>query len=65
MTQPYWLSREEVLALHGMMLSQYDGMSGVRDEHLLESALAKPQNLLAYGTQSLARLAADTTLRAW
>ncbi|MGV3531119.1 MAG: type II toxin-antitoxin system death-on-curing family toxin [Chthoniobacteraceae bacterium] len=59
MIQPYWFSREEVLALHGMMLAQFGGMSGVRDEHLLDSALAKPQHLLAYGSPGLARLAAS------
>ena len=59
MIQPYWFSREEVLALHGMMLAQFGGMSGVRDEHLLESALAKPRHLLAYGSPGLARLAAS------
>ena len=59
MKEPYWLTREECMALHGMMLSQYGGLSGVRDENLLESALAKPQNLFAYGKPSMAQLAAS------
>jgi len=56
--EPYWLTREECLALHDMMLSHYGGMAGVRDEHLLESALARPQQLLAYGKPDMAKLAA-------
>src|SRR3954470_19025579 len=49
MKEPFWLSREVCLALHDMMLSQYGGMAGVRDENMLESALAKPLQLFHYG----------------
>ena len=59
MKEPRWLTREECLALHAMMLSQYGGMSGVRDDGLLDSALAKPQNLFAYGKPKMAELAAS------
>ena len=55
---PVWLDRTEALAIHEMMLAQYGGLAGVRDEGLLESALAKPQNLFAYAKPSLAELAA-------
>ena len=58
MKEPYWLTREECLALHDMMLSQYGGIVGVRDEHLLESALAKPRQLFAYGKPNMAGMAA-------
>lgn len=58
MREPYWLSREECLALHDMMLSQYGGIAGVRDENLLESALARPRQLFAYGTPDMAEMAA-------
>jgi len=57
--QPIWLNREDCLAIHEMMLSQHGGLAGVRDEGLLESALAKPQNLFAYGSPTLAQLAAS------
>ena len=59
MKQPIWLNREDCLAIHEMMLSQHGGLAGVRDEGLLESALAKPQNLFAYGSPTLAQLAAS------
>ena len=59
MREPIWLNREDRLAIHEMMLSQHGGLAGVRDGDLLESALAKPQSLLAYGSTSLAEIAAS------
>lgn len=61
MKEPYWLTREECLALHDMMLAQHGGLRGVRDDHLLESALAKPQHLFAYGSPTMMDLAASYT----
>lgn len=58
MKEPYWLTRDECLALHDMMLSHYGGMAGLRDDHLLESALARPRQLFAYGKADPAKLAA-------
>jgi death-on-curing protein len=59
MKEPVWLNRTDGLAIHDMMLAQHGGLAGVRDEGLLESALAKPQNLFAYGSPTLADLAAS------
>jgi len=59
--EPYWLSRSECLLLHDMMLEQYGGCSGIRDEGLLESALARPQQLHHYGTPSMTEMAAAYT----
>ena len=47
--KPTWLTNPEVLALHAEALAQFGGAAGVRDLSLLESALAKPLNLMAYG----------------
>lgn len=58
MKEPYWLTREECLALHDMMLADYGGIAGLRDEHLLESALSRPQQLFHYGKPTLAEMAA-------
>lgn len=58
MKAPYWLSRQECLALHDLMLSHYGGISGLRDNNLLESALAKPRQLFHYGQPTMADLAA-------
>ncbi len=63
MTEPenvVWVREDVVLALHLRQLSEHGGGEGIRDEGLLQSALARPQNLLAYGdpTPDLASLAA-------
>lgn len=46
--------------MHAQQLSEHGGGDGIRDEGLLESALARPQNLLAYAEEppTLTRLAA-------
>ena len=59
MKMPHWLTREECLALHGMMLSQYGGSEGLRDDNMLESALAKPRQRFAYGKPTMSDLAAS------
>ena len=58
MKEPYWLTLSECLLLHDMMLTQYGGCSGVRDEGLLESALARPQQIHHYGSPTIADMAA-------
>ena len=58
MTESYWLSGEECLALHDLMLSFYGGIAGLRDSKLLESALARPKQLFHYGQPEMADLAA-------
>ena len=59
MKEPAWITREECLAIHEMMLAQHGGLAGVRDEGLLESALSKPQNLFAYAKPPLVEMAAS------
>lgn len=59
--KPYWLTRAECLALHDMMLADYGGLAGVRDDNMLESALNKPRNLYAYGHPTFHELAASHT----
>lgn len=53
-----WLSRELILAVHDEQLAQHGGAAGVRDVGLLESALARPLNLEAYGAPTIPELAA-------
>lgn len=54
-----WLDREIILAIHEEQLAQHGGGVGIRDEGLLDSALARPQNLAAYNAEAdLAALAA-------
>ncbi len=57
--EPRWISKAAILLLHGESLSAFGGAPGLRDEGLLESALARPLNLFAYENISdLTRLAA-------
>jgi death-on-curing protein len=59
MKEPRWLPVAAIHAMHEELIAEHGGSSGVRDQGLLESALARPQNLLAYGDPSLAELAAS------
>lgn len=60
MTEVRWLTRRMVEAFHQESLARFGGASGVRDEGLLESALARPQNREAYEDDAtLFVLAAD------
>ena len=44
-----WLLDETLTAIHHRQIAEHGGSEGLRDEGLLLSALARPQNLLAYG----------------
>ena len=58
MKAPQWVLRETVLALQERLLAEFGGLGGVRDTGLLDSALARPRQLLAYGKPGLFELAA-------
>ena len=58
MKAPTWLLKGAVVATHERLLSEFGGDSGVRDSGLLDSALARPENLQAYGEPTLFELAA-------
>jgi death-on-curing protein len=58
--QPLWVSKKAVLAMHSEQLAEHGGSDGIRDETLLDSALAKPLNVLAYADEpDIFRLAAS------
>jgi death-on-curing protein len=44
-----WLEKALVLAIHDRQVAEHGGSAGMRDDGLLESALARPQQLHAYG----------------
>jgi death-on-curing protein len=58
MTAWRWIDRAVLIAIHDMQLAEHGGGAGLRDGNLLESALAKPENLAAYGEPDAAALAA-------
>ncbi len=54
-----WLTAKAVQAIHEELIARYGGISGLRARGLLESAVARPRNLAAYGPKtSVAGLAA-------
>ena len=53
-----WLDPTVVVAIHEAQIAEHGGSAGTRDAGLLESALARPRNLVAYGTPDHADLAA-------
>ena len=61
MKEPIWISKGAALAMHDRQLAEHGGITGARDETLLESALTKPQNVFLYseGHVDYARLAAS------
>jgi death on curing protein len=51
--EPVWIRVIEALAFHAQQISLFGGSDGMRDAGLLESALARPQNLFAYSEKSI------------
>jgi death-on-curing protein len=59
MVEPVWLDKALVLALYEDVVAASGGAFGIRDEGLLESALARPLNRFLYeGVSDLLELAA-------
>ncbi|MBA3898275.1 MAG: type II toxin-antitoxin system death-on-curing family toxin [Sphingomonadaceae bacterium] len=54
-----WVVNAVALAAHREQLAEHGGQDGVRDMGLFESAMARPQNLAAYGEPDAAALAAS------
>jgi len=53
-----WLDLDIILDVQAEQLALFGGADGVRDQGLLESAMARPVNKHGYGETSLAALAA-------
>jgi death-on-curing protein len=59
MNEPIWITREDCLAYHESLLERFGGLTGIRDESLLDSALNSPKHLFAYGKPSIFQMAAS------
>ena len=59
MSDPNWIDRPVLLAVQHELLDRFGGLTGIRDEGMLDSAINKPRNLLAYGTPTVFELAAS------
>ena len=53
-----WVEANVAFAIHDRQLAEHGGLDGVRDRGAVESAVARPQNLVAYGAPEVADLAA-------
>jgi death-on-curing protein len=51
--EPEWVTLEDVLFFHREVIAAFGGTDGVRDQGLLESALARPKDVFAYESQDL------------
>lgn len=49
MGEPIWISLDLIMAIHERQLAEHGGGRGVRDQGMLESALARPEQTFAYG----------------
>ena len=59
MTEPVWLTLQDVLSIHKLQLEEFGGAKGVRDRNGVEAAVVRPQQHWHYsGGVSLAYLAA-------
>lgn len=54
-----WIALDAVLAIHDEQVAEHGGIRGVRDLTVVDSALARPRNLMAYGNPDAASLAAS------
>lgn len=59
MTEPKWITRQQVEFIHEAVIEMGGGAHGLRDSALLESALARPKNQHAYGETDTFQLAAS------
>ncbi len=57
-SEPVWLQTQVLIAVHHKVLAEHGGVDGVRDQNLLESALARRRQQLAYGDPDTFALAA-------
>jgi death-on-curing protein len=53
-----WVAHAAIHSAHDRLLAQHGGLPGIRDQGAIDSALARPQNLAAYGEPDAADLAA-------
>ncbi len=59
MSDYIWILESVVHAIHDEQLAEHGGLTGARDIKLLQSSLARPQNLLSYEHPDIASLAAS------
>ena len=58
MKEPFWLDKDQLLAVHDQLLARFGGLKGVRDDGMLESAINRPLQLFYYGKPTVFELSA-------
>ena len=58
MTEWRWVVWDTILATHDWLIAEHGGLDGVRDEGLVQCAIARPQDLHNHGQPDAATLAA-------
>lgn len=58
MSQPVWMPLQAIVIIHDRQIARHGGAAGIRDIGLLEAAVERPRNRLAYGTPRLEELSA-------
>lgn len=58
MNEPNWITKEECLAFHSMLIAHFGGSDGMRDEGKLDASLNRPKQQLYYEQATLLQLAA-------
>jgi death-on-curing protein len=59
--EPLWIEARDALEIHKRMLALHGSAPGVRDEGLLDSALARPRRQFACASQSMIEMATAYT----
>jgi death on curing protein len=57
-SEPKWLTHDQVIAIHSRQLRRFGGAAGLRDDGLLRSAIERPINKWHYEQSELPELAA-------
>ena len=57
MNEPLWITEEECIAFHSMLIASFGGADGLRDHGKLLAALERPKNLFHYEEPSILQLA--------
>lgn len=58
MNQPVWVPLQAIVIIHDRQIARHSGAAGIRDIALLEAAVERPRNRLAYGTPRVEELSA-------
>jgi death-on-curing protein len=59
MNEPTWITKEILITVHAELLNRFGGLSGIRDEGLLDSALNRPKHLFSLSRPTLFQMAAS------